>query len=77
MDSHNLIGGAWLAERYGLKLVNPLAVQSRIGGRRRTELVEGVAMETFVETMRPAPDLRGHHKRRRIPCRPLRTSPPA
>lgn len=60
METRNLIGGAWLAERYGLKLVNPLAVQSRIGGRRRTELVEGVAIETFVETMRPAPDLRGH-----------------
>lgn len=60
MEAHNLIGGAWLAERYGLKLVNPLAVQSRIGGRRRSELMEGVAIETFVETMRPAPNLRGH-----------------
>ena len=36
MDTPNLIGGAWLAERYGLKLVNALAGQSRIGGRRRT-----------------------------------------
>lgn len=60
METHNLIGGAWLAARYGLKLVTPLAVQSRIGGRRRTELVEGVAIETFVETMRPAPNVRGH-----------------
>lgn len=60
MGTHNLIGGAWLATRYGLKLVTPLAVQSRIGGRRRSELVEGVAIETYVETMRPAPNVRGH-----------------
>ena len=37
METLNLIGGAWLAGRYGLNLVTPLAVQSRIGGRRRTE----------------------------------------
>jgi len=36
METLNLIGGAWLAGRYGLNLVTPLAVQSRIGGRRRT-----------------------------------------
>lgn len=60
MQTHNLIGGAWLAARYDLRLVAPLAVQSRIGGRRRTELVDGVAIETYVESMRPAPGLRGH-----------------
>ena len=60
METHNLIGGAWLAERYGLKLVTPLPVQSSVGGRRKTELVDGVAIETFVETMRPAANLRGH-----------------
>ena len=60
METLNLIGGAWLAGRYGLNLVSPLAVQSRIGGRRRTELVDGVAIETFVEAMRPASSLRGH-----------------
>lgn len=62
MESHNLIGGAWLATHYGLNLVTPLAVQSRIGGRRRTELADGVANETFVEAMRPAPNLGGHLK---------------
>jgi hypothetical protein len=70
MDTHKLIGGAWLAERYCLKLVNPLAVQSRIGGRRRTELVEGVAIETFVEAMQPAPKVRGHltfHLKHEVP----------
>ena len=60
MEANNLIGGAWLAARYGLQLVIPLAVQSRIGGRRRTELVEGVAIETVVEAMRPAASVRGH-----------------
>ena len=60
METLNLIGGAWLAARYGFNLVTPLAVQSRIGGRRRTELVDGVAIETFVEAMRPASSLRGH-----------------
>lgn len=60
METHNLIGGAWLTARYCINLVAPLAVQSRIGGRRRTELVDGVAIETFVESMRPAPSLRGH-----------------
>lgn len=60
MEANNLIGGAWLAARYGLQLVIPLTVQSRIGGRRRTELVEGVAIETVVEAMRPAASVRGH-----------------
>jgi len=31
METLNLIGGAGLAGRYGLNLVTPLAVQSRIG----------------------------------------------
>ena len=60
MDTDNLIGGAWLAARYAITPVIPLAVQSRIGGRRRTEEVDGVAIETFVEAMRPAANLRGH-----------------
>jgi ribosomal protein L14E/L6E/L27E len=60
METRNLIGGAWLATHHGLNLVTHLAVQSRIGGRRKTELADGVAIETFVEAMRPAPGLRGH-----------------
>jgi hypothetical protein len=59
METRNLIGGAWLATHHGLNLVTHLAVQSRIGGRRKTELADGVAIETFVEAMRPAPGLRG------------------
>jgi hypothetical protein len=60
VDANSVIGGAWLAARYGLQLVMPLAVRSHIGGRRRTQLVDGVAFETFVEAMRPAASLRAH-----------------
>lgn len=60
MDNQNLVGGAWLVARYGIVLVMPLAVQSRIGGRRATQLVDGVRTETFVEGMRPSARLRGH-----------------
>lgn len=60
MKTQNLLGGAWLQARYGLALVMPLAVQSRIGGRRRTQLADGIQTETFVESMRPSANLRGH-----------------
>ncbi len=55
-----MAGGAWLVTHYGIDLVMPLAVQSRIGGRRKTELVDGTLTETFVEGMRPSANLRGH-----------------
>ena len=38
----------------------PLAVQSRVGGRRTTLLANGIKTETFVEGMRPSANLRGH-----------------
>ena len=60
METPNFIGGAWLAAHYGLELVMPLVVQSRIGGRRTTRVVEGVTTEIFVESMRPDASLRGH-----------------
>ena len=60
MESQNLLGGAWLLARYGIELVQPLAVQSRIGSRRASLVAEGVSTETFAEGMRPSPDLRGH-----------------
>lgn len=64
------VGGAWLAARYRLEPVMPLAVVSRIGGRRATRLADGLATETYVEAMRPAPDLRGHltfHLKHEVP----------
>lgn len=61
MEMQNLLGGAWLVARYGLELVMPLALHSRIGGRRTTvQLADGTQTETFVEAMRPSADLRGH-----------------
>ena len=60
MEIQNLIGGTWLVARYGINLVMPLAVQSRVGGRRKTELADGTVTETFVESMRPSANLRGH-----------------
>jgi len=60
METHNLIGGAWLAAHTGTGLVMPLAIQSRIGGRRSTHVADGITTETYVESMRPTADLRGH-----------------
>lgn len=60
MDKSNFVGGSWLQARYGINLVMPLTVLSRIGGRRTTQEVGGVKTETFVEGMRPDSDLRGH-----------------
>lgn len=60
MKDQNLAGGAWLVARYSLSLVMPLTMSSSIGGRRRTLESRGHLAETFVESMRPKPNLRGH-----------------
>lgn len=60
MDTQNFVGGAWLVTRYNIELVMPLSVRARIGGRRATQLLDGITTETFVESMRPGADLRGH-----------------
>lgn len=60
MDTDDWVGGVWLAARYTVELVLPLAVQSRIAGRRTSRLVDGIRTETFVPAMRPGNDLRGH-----------------
>lgn len=60
METQHLVGGAWLLARYGIELVMPLPVHSRIGGRRTTQVVEGITTETFVDRMRPGANLRGH-----------------
>lgn len=56
----NLIGSAWLTQRYGLPLAQPLTVVSEIGSRRETHASSGVRMERYVEAMRPEPSLKGH-----------------
>lgn len=60
MADQNVIGGAWLVARYGIELVMPLTMQSRIGGRRASQRVDGIQIETFAERMRPSDGLRGH-----------------
>jgi Fic/DOC family len=70
METQNLIGGAWLVAHYGMELVLPLSVQSRIGGRRKTVWADGIATETYTEGMRPGAGLRGHltfHLKHEVP----------
>lgn len=70
MNASQFVGGAWLMDRYGLELVMPLPVLSRIGGRRSTQVVDSITTETFVETMRPGASLRGHltfHLKHEVP----------
>lgn len=69
-DQIDWVGGAWLAASYGLSLVQPLPVLSRIGGRRSTQIADGIATETYVEAMRPAANVRGHltfHLKHEVP----------
>jgi len=60
MEIQYLVGGSWLAAQYGVALVMPLSVQSRIGGRRVSHVIAGITTETFVQSMRPSANLRGH-----------------
>ena len=48
------IGAAWLAKTYQIIPVGRLPVQSQIGGRRVTQIIDGDRLETYPETMRPA-----------------------
>ncbi|PIQ52185.1 MAG: cell filamentation protein Fic [Comamonadaceae bacterium CG12_big_fil_rev_8_21_14_0_65_59_15] len=59
-EKEDWAGGAWLAATYGIEPVMPLAVVSRIGGRRATLSADGITTETYVQSMRPASSLRGH-----------------
>lgn len=54
------IGGSWLVEHLGIGLVQPLAVESRIGGRRSTHHSGGMRQEVFQPNMRPESTLAGH-----------------
>jgi hypothetical protein len=57
---NELIGGAWLAERYGLRLCYPLRVTSLVGTRRSTTVIDGVSREVHPAQMRPEATLKGH-----------------
>lgn len=70
IEKRDWVGGAWLAATYGIEPVMPLLIISRIGGRRATQITDGVTAETYVESMRPAPTLRAHltfHLKHEIP----------
>lgn len=54
------IGGQWLCEQFGLRLVNALGVHSQIGARRHTVTANRVTTETYQEMMRPDSTVRGH-----------------
>lgn len=64
------IGAAWLARAHGISPMGRLPVLSRIGGRRATEVEDGFRLETYQETMRPAPQSAAHlqfHLRHEVP----------
>ena len=70
MNNKGHIGGVWLAAHFGIELVIPLSILSRIGGRRATHTVDGLTTETYVASMRPSDTLRGHltfHLKHEIP----------
>ncbi|MBM0107133.1 Fic family protein [Steroidobacter sp. S1-65] len=48
------IGAAWLARAYNVLPLGQLPVLSQIGGRRATEINDGLRLETYQELMRPA-----------------------
>ncbi len=54
------IGAAWLAKTYQIIPVGRLPVQSQIGGRRVTQIIDGDRLETYPETMRPASEPAAH-----------------
>lgn len=64
------IGAAWLAKTYQIIPVGRLPVQSQIGGRRVTQIIDGDRLETYPETMRPTSEPAAHlqfHLRHEIP----------
>lgn len=64
------IGGAWLAQVYGVLPLGRLPVMSQMGGRRATQVNEDFRLETYSEPMRPAAEPTAHlqfHLRHEVP----------
>lgn len=64
------IGAAWLVRHYGTTTLSRLPIMSQVGGRRATQVTEGFRLETYLESMRPLPELAAHlqfHIRHEIP----------
>ncbi|QAA92432.1 Fic family protein [Pollutimonas thiosulfatoxidans] len=64
------IGAAWLAQAYQVLPNGRMPVQSRLGGRRATQVSNGARMETYQEAMRPSAEPAAHlqfHLRHEVP----------
>jgi Fic/DOC family len=64
------IGAAWLARAYSVMPFGRLPVQSQVGGRRATGVIDGFRLETYLEVMRPASTPAAHlqfHLRHEVP----------
>ena len=64
------LGAAWLARTYGVMPLGRLPVISQAGGRRATQLSDGVRCESYPESMRPAATPAAHlqfHLRHEVP----------
>ena len=64
------IGAAWLAQTYGVAPLARLPVLSQVGARRETATTDGLRIETYPQTMRPADEAFAHlqfHLRYEVP----------
>jgi len=64
------IGAAWLALTYQIMLIGRLPIRSQVGGRRSTQVNNGIRCETYPESMRPAAEPAAHlqfHLRHEVP----------
>lgn len=50
------VGAAWLSQAFGVQLLGRPPVVGRMGGRRATQVNDGFRVETYAESMRPAPE---------------------
>lgn len=67
---NNPIGAAWLAQVYQVSPIRHMPVQSRIGGRRATQINNGDRLEIYPEAMRPSSAPAAHlqfHLRHEVP----------
>lgn len=60
MAHPDLLGGAWLAEHFDIRLVQPLVVRSGIGARRSTATVNEQRIETYLASTRLGPSPAAH-----------------
>ena len=64
------LGAAWLARAHGVMPLGRLPVLSQAGGRRATQVNDGLRLETYTEAMRPAATPAAHlqfHLRHEVP----------